>query len=282
MDPPSRPVSFKRQGDLSEDAQVFHIETVLNNRMFGGPLSFLSKNEDDFTETDRLKYEAIKWTLSKTPRALRREVFMRVPSPYELIAARGRLRPTHDRTVAKQNEQNCVRSRPRRHPCSASVHLAVQRQQQGAEPAARAGDGLVLLSVRHQRSCARAASSSRTRAPQVRSGAPPEAYQFFNRIWPGRPNKIERSTRTAGYNPSYIEMYRRGNAYHGSHPCFMWYWGQRGREKTSRVIVVGADNATVPAIMGWETAGSIAEAIAMARSTMGRSAQITMRTTRRT
>ena len=48
-------------------------------------------------------------------------------------------------------------------------------------------------------------------------------------------------------------MYRRGNAYHGAHPFFMWYWGQRGREKTSRVIVVGADNATVPAIMGWET-----------------------------
>jgi hypothetical protein len=42
------------------------------------------------------------------------------------------------------------------------------------------------------------------------------------------------------------------------------------------VIVVGADNATVPAIMGWETAGSVAEAIAMARGTMGRSAQITM------
>jgi lactate racemase len=71
-------------------------------------------------------------------------------------------------------------------------------------------------------------------------------------------------------------MYRRGNAYHGAHPCFMWYWGQRGREKVSRVIVVGADNATVPEIMGWETAGSLAEAIAMARGTMGRSAQITM------
>jgi hypothetical protein len=56
----------------------------------------------------------------------------------------------------------------------------------------------------------------------------------------------------------------------------MWYWGQRGREKLSRVIVVGADNATVPALLGWETASSMAEAIAMAQGTMGRSAQITM------
>ena len=72
-------------------------------------------------------------------------------------------------------------------------------------------------------------------------------------------------------------MYRRGNAYHGAHPFFMWYWGQRGREKASRVIVVGADNATVPDDHGLGDApGSIAEAIAMARGTMGRSAQITM------
>ena len=43
--------------DLVEKTlKVFHIETVLNNRTFDGPLSFLTKNEDDFTETDRLKY----------------------------------------------------------------------------------------------------------------------------------------------------------------------------------------------------------------------------------
>jgi hypothetical protein len=107
----------------------------------------------------------------------------------------------------------------------------------------------------------------------------PSYVEFFNRVLTETTDSytIEKKYQDElAYNPSYIEMYRRGNAYHGAHPCFMWYWGQRGREKTSRVIVVGADNATVPAIMGWETASSIAEAIAMARGTMGRSAQITM------
>jgi lactate racemase len=75
---------------------------------------------------------------------------------------------------------------------------------------------------------------------------------------------------------SYVEMYRRGNAYHGAHPFYMYYWGQRGREKCSRVIVVGSDNTTVPELLGWETASSLAEAVSMARGTMGRSAQITM------
>jgi hypothetical protein len=89
MDPPKSHLahSFKRQGDLIEKAlKVFHIETVLNNRAFDGPLSFLTKNEDDFTEADRLKFQAMKWTLDKLPFAARREIFMRTPAAYELIA----------------------------------------------------------------------------------------------------------------------------------------------------------------------------------------------------
>jgi hypothetical protein len=56
----------------------------------------------------------------------------------------------------------------------------------------------------------------------------------------------------------------------------MWYWGQAGREHLGKVIVVGADNTTVPRLLGWERADTLAEAIAMARALMGRSASITM------
>ncbi len=107
----------------------------------------------------------------------------------------------------------------------------------------------------------------------------PSYIEFFNRLLPETTDSytLERKYQDEfAYNPSYVEMYRRGNAYHGAHPFYMWYWGQRGREKVSRVIVVGADNVTVPALMGWETADSLAEAISMAQGTMGRSAQITM------
>jgi len=56
--------SVERIGRVCDQhMKVFHIETVLNNRMFEGPMSFLMKNEDDFTESDRFKFEAIQWTL---------------------------------------------------------------------------------------------------------------------------------------------------------------------------------------------------------------------------
>ena len=50
---------------IDKHMKVFHIETALNNRMFAGPMAFLTKNEDEFTEFDRLKFEAMRWTLSK-------------------------------------------------------------------------------------------------------------------------------------------------------------------------------------------------------------------------
>jgi hydroxyethylthiazole kinase-like sugar kinase family protein len=56
----------------------------------------------------------------------------------------------------------------------------------------------------------------------------------------------------------------------------MWYWAENGRAHVGRVIAAGAENAHVPAAMGWERADNLTEAIAMARSYMGRSAQITM------
>jgi hypothetical protein len=42
-----------------------------------------------------------------------------------------------------------------------------------------------------------------------------------------------------------------------------------------KVIVVGADNHTVPDLLGFQAAETLAEAIAMGRAEMGRSAQIT-------
>jgi hypothetical protein len=68
-------------------------------------------------------------------------------------------------------------------------------------------------------------------------------------------------------NPAYIEMYRYGHAYHPTHPFFMWYWGEAGRQHLGRMIVVGADNEYIPKILGWETARTMDEALRMAKQT---------------
>ena len=72
MDPARSELNHKviRLGKIvDEQLNVFHIETAINNRMFGGDMDFLLKNEDDFTAFDRMKFEAMRYTMSKLPRA---------------------------------------------------------------------------------------------------------------------------------------------------------------------------------------------------------------------
>ena len=266
--------------------KVFHIETALNNRMFGGPMDFLMKNEDEFTEADSLKFQAIQWTLKRTPRALRREVFMRVPAPYDLIAVHaGRTEPVHEKILAKCFEQYCVPVEgqadilitgipyisPYNVNSKALNPLLVQVMALGYffhmyrnKPLLRKGGTLIITHP-----CSDAFDPVHH----------PSYIEFFNRLLPETRDAytLERKYQDEfAYNPTYIEMYRRGNAYHGAHPFYMYYWGQAGREHVGEVIVVGADNRTVPEMLGWSRADSMAEAIAMGRSRQGRSAQITM------
>ena len=43
----------------------------------------------------------------------------------------------------------------------------------------------------------------------------------------------------------YRHLYRTGNAYHGVHPFYAWYWGAHGLQHAGRVIIVGGDPQAV-------------------------------------
>ena len=289
MHPPASALhrSVDRIGRVcDEHMKVFHIETVLNNRMFQGPLSFLMKNEDEFTEMDRLAYQAIKFTLDRTPRALRREVFMRVPAAYELIGVyAGRTEPVHERTLEKCYQQYCI-------PVDGQADILITGipyispynvNSKALNPilVQVLALGYFFHMYRHKPLLKKGGVLIVTHplSDQFDPVHHPSYIEFFNRLLPETRDSYvleQRYQDEFAYNPSYVEMYRRGNAYHGAHPFYMWYWGQRGREWAGRVIVVGADNTTVPDILGWERAGTLAEAISMGRGAMGRGAQITM------
>jgi hypothetical protein len=288
MDPKKSMLSTKiqRMGALvDQHMNVFHIETVLNNRMFAGPTAFLGKNEDEFTEFDRMKFEAMRWTLSKTPTAAKRKLFHAIPSAYELIAVHaGKTEPVHDRVIAKGFEQHLVNIRGQSDILICGVPfispynvnsilnpLLVQVMGLGyfhncyrGQPVLRKGGALILCHPCYD---------------QFDHEQHPSYIEFFNRLLPETRDAEtlrHKYEEEFAHNPSYISMYRRGHAYHGAHPFFMWYWGENGRQHVGKVIVAGAQNAHVPAMMGWDRAESLTEAIAMARSFTGPSSSITM------
>jgi hypothetical protein len=288
MDPASSELNNKvvRLGKLvDEHMNVFHIESALNNRIYGSDMDFLLKNEDEFSAMDRLKFEAMRRTMSALPRAARRKLLHSVPAAYEMIACHaGKTEPTHAKILEKNFEQYVI---PVNGQCDILITgipdispynvysvlnpLLVQVMALGYhfnfyrnKPLLKKGGVLIL-----QHPC----------YDEFDHNFHPSYIEFFNRLLPETRDADvlrDKYEREFANNPSYVEMYRRGNAYHGAHPFFMWYWGENGRQHVGRVIAAGAENSHVPERMGWERADNLTEAIAMARSYMGRSAEITM------
>src|SRR6267154_4880413 len=107
----------------------------------------------------------------------------------------------------------------------------------------------------------------------------PSYIEFFHRLLPETTDAMElhrKYEREFAQNASYVHLYRKGNAYHGAHPFYMWYWGENGRAHLGQIIAVGTENQHVPKLLGWERADTLAEAIDMARGRQGRSAQMTL------
>ncbi len=269
--------SIERMGRLLEkNIDVFHIEATINNRMYDRPLGFLHKNEDDWSPVDRAAYRGVALTLSKLPQAARQAVFERVPAPYGVTGiAAGECEAAHAKTLERAYAQYLVPFHgqadvlvcgiPYISPYNVNAYLnplLVQVMAQGylfnmyrGAPIVRRGGTLIVF-----HSCTDQFDQEQ-HAPYV---------EFVHDVLPQTRDALvmhRQFEEKFAANPAYIEMYRRGHAYHPVHPFFMWYWGEAGRQHLGRVIVVGADNDYIPKLLGWERARSFPEALAMASDT---------------
>lgn len=265
--------------------KVFHIETVLNNRMFEPAMAFFTKNEDHWTGVDRAMFEATRRGLAVLPRAARRKTLFAIPAPYQMIAVHaGATLPTHAKTLAYCYAQYCtplegqsdvvVYGIPFVSPYNVNSilnPLLVQVMALGYFHNMYRGMPVVkkngVLIITH---------------PLYNEFDPlhhPSYIEFFNRILPETRDSMELQRKYEeqfAHDPDYIRMYRTGHAYHGVHPFYMWYWGENGRAHTGKVIVVGAESRRAATIMGWDTAQNMREALDMAQSHVGRKPSITM------
>lgn len=74
-------------------------------------------------------------------------------------------------------------------------------------------------------------------------------------------------------DPWYSHQYRTSNAYHGVHPFHLWYQMARARQHCSDIVWVGADRASTER-MGFRAASTLADALEMVSSSVGRSPTI--------
>ncbi|MDI1477140.1 lactate racemase domain-containing protein [Polyangium sp. y55x31] len=279
MDPKSSALntSVVRMGRLAnKKLNVFTIETTINNRMFDTPLEFLAKNEDDLSRTERNALQALRFTLDKMPQPARQAIFQRVPSPFGVTGVfAGETEAVHEHTLRRSFEQYCVpvvgqsdiliTGIPFISPYNVNSFLnplLVQVMANGylfnlyrGAPMVKKGGTMIIMHP-----CTDLFDNEH-HAPYI---------EFVHRVLPETRDAMELHKiwePKFAKNPAYIEMYRYGHAYHPTHPFFMWYWGEAGRQHLGRVIVVGADNEYIPQLLGWETARTMDEALRMAKQT---------------
>jgi hypothetical protein len=287
MDPPKSELATRveRMGRLVEKTlNVFHIETTVNNRIFGPPLDILHRIEDDWTAAERATMKGLAYTLARVPQPARQAIFQRVPSPYGITGVfAGECEAVHARTLERCYAQYMVPLKgqadilvvgiPYISPYNVNAFLnplLVQVMAQGyffnfyrGVPMVKKGGAMIIMHPTSDQ------FDKEQHAPYI---------EFFHDILPQTRDAAvmhKQFEEKFASNPAYIAMYRNGHAYHPAHPFFMWYWGENGRQHLGKVIVVGADNDYVPRLMGWETARSMPEAIAMASGNT-RDPEITM------
>src|SRR5690242_711599 len=270
---------------VNQRLKVFHVETVLNNRMFEPAMAFFTKNEDRWTGVDRAMFEAARKGLGVLPRAAKRKALFAIPAPYQMIAVHaGATLAVHAKTLAYCYAQYCtpldgqsdvvVYGIPFVSPYNVNSilnPLLVQVMALGYFHNMYRGMPVVkkngVLIITH---------------PLYNEFDPlhhPSYIEFFHRVLAETRDSFELQRKYEeefARDPDYICLYRTGNAYHGVHPFYMWYWGENGRAHVGKVIVVGAQSREAARILGWETAGSMQEALEMAESHVGRKPSVTL------
>ncbi|HJZ13245.1 MAG TPA: transcriptional regulator, partial [Acidobacteriota bacterium] len=257
---------------------------VLNNDMVWGPMEFLAKNEDQFKDKDWALFHLTQKTLQKLPRTAKRKMFFQIPSNYKMIAVHaGKTEPVHERTLKFCFDQY---SQPVKGQCDILItgipYISPYNVNSILNPilVQVMGPGYFFNMYRHKPVVKKGGVLILTHPcyDEFDPNFHPSYIEFFHRCLSDTKDAFElreKYEEEFAHDPNYIQMYRRGNAYHGAHPFFMWYWAENGRRHLSKIIAV-ADNTYVPEMLGWDRAGTLTEAIHMAKSHVGRSAEITL------
>ena len=272
--------SCNRMGRVVNDKlNVFHIETVVNNQMFDPRMQFFVKPEDEWNALDKVTFRIAQVGLGAMPRKLKRKVLFSVPAPYELIAVHaGATDAVHAKTLAYNYQQYCVPvdgqadvalfgvpficpynvNAPMNPILVRCLTLGYFFNMYRGSPILKQGGVFILTHPLYNEF-----SSSHHAA----------YHEFFHRCLSETNDADELQRRYEAefaHDPAYSEMYRRGYGYHGVHPLYMWYWAENGAKHCGQVIVVGAEDRESARIMGWECADSVAEALEMAQTFLGR------------
>ncbi|MHB1344873.1 MAG: lactate racemase domain-containing protein [Thermoleophilia bacterium] len=253
---------------------VFQVETVMDNRVWAGPLRLLDLRR-------RTPFPGMT-TARKLPAPAREAVRRAMRGFYRPAGVwAGAVEPVHEAALARlAGNRRAVQTQgdillmgvPHMSPyavhagmnplLAANLGLGYSFQFGRGEPLVRRGGIAILVTP-------------------CESGFDMVHHPSYERFWrevlpvtrdPLR-MEAEFEPRFAA-DPALVDAYRRGWAYHPAHPFFAWYWMARALSHLRGVIVAGARDAAAVERMGFVSEPSIAAAVERARGELGARAEV--------
>jgi hypothetical protein len=261
---------------------IFQIDAILDNHVFPAPLDFLGKREWEWRLKDQARFLALRRGLAATPAKLRHRLLNAVEAGYRATsitagapvavqaASRHRILSQQMVEVSGQADVGVI-GVPERNPysvdsvtnpvLSAWLGLGAFFGAHTGRPFVREGGALVLYS------------------PMSAQFSPlhhPSYVDFFA--------DVLSSTRDAAQiaadfetkfttDPWYAHLYRTSFAFHGVHPCYLWYQVAEAARHLSDVVWVGADRGSVDRL-GFRAASTLADALEIVAASVGRTPAI--------
>ncbi len=267
---------------VTSAVRVFEIDAVLDNEVFAAPVEFLGHREWEWSLQNRATWFGLRRGLEWTPQRARRRLMNRAEGDYHAtLVAAGAPAAVQAASLAQVAAQQLVEVSA---PADVGVLGVGAHTPYSVDsitnPVLAAWSGLA------------AAFGSHTGSPFVRAGGAlilyhplhaefsplhhPSYVDFFTDVLTVTtdPDQIAADYEEKFANDAwYVHLYRTSQAFHGVHPMHLWYQTAAARQHTSDIVWVGADRESA-ARMGFRAASTLADALEMVASTVGRTPSI--------
>jgi hypothetical protein len=263
--------------------KIFQIETTLNNDSFPDPFGFLGKREWEWNARDRATFVASSKALNRTPSSIARKIFHSIEAPHQMTSIQaGEVEAVHKITTENVYKQQIVEVQGQTdiltmgipYICPYNVNsimnpilvmctaLGYFFNMYRGKPLVREG-GVIIM--------------THPTPWEFNSVHHPSYIDFFEQVLSETTDGVrmhKEYEKKFAEDDWYRHLYRTGNAYHGVHPFYMWYWGTHAMHHCGRIIIVGGDVRAVRRL-GFTPASTLNDALEIASDVVGRTPTIT-------
>ena len=274
-----------RMGEIMKKhgPKIFQIETTVNNDTFPSAFDFLGKREWEWNARDRAKFVASSAALSRTPARMRRNIFQSIEAPHQMTSIQaGEVEAVHKVTTANVYRQQLVEVQGQTDILTMGIpFICPYNVNSIMNPILVMCTGLgYYFNLYRNKPLVREGGVIIMTHPTTNEFHPvhhPSYIDFFEQVLTETtvPSELEaRFEKKFAEDEWYKHLYRTGNAYHGVHPFYMWYWGSHALQHCGKVIIVGGDAPTIRRL-GFTPASTFNDALEIASDVVGRSPTIT-------